>query len=82
MDLARITKDRLKEAQRNGYTAIITTFNADPLKPTWIFEKIEKEDFPQVKRELEQTYQLCYSITEALETIDDYPFIGMVNLPN
>lgn len=82
MELANITKERLVEAQKNGYTAIITKYNSNPLDPIWIFEKVKKEQFFQFSENLEVTYQLCYQISEAIDTVEEYPFIGKVTLPD
>ncbi|AIM39079.1 hypothetical protein ACFX5U_20605 [Sphingobacterium sp. SG20118] len=82
MELANITKQRLVEAQKNGYTAIITKYNSNPLEPVWIFEKVKKEKLFQFSEELNDTFQLCYPISEAIETVDEYPFIGKVKLPD
>lgn len=82
MELANITKERLVEAQKNGYTAIITKYNSNPLDPIWIFEKVKKEQFFQFSEKLNDSYQLFYPIAEAIETVEEYPFIGKVTLPD
>lgn len=50
MELANITKARLVEAQNNGYTAIITKYNSNPLDPIWIFEKVKKINFSNFQK--------------------------------
>ncbi|GEM62230.1 hypothetical protein D3C87_1176540 [compost metagenome] len=82
MELANITKARLVEAQNNGYTAIITKYNSNPLDPIWIFEKVKKDQLFQFSEKLNETFQLCYPISEAIETVEEYPFIGKVKLPD
>lgn len=82
MKIVDITKERLLNAQKDGYTVLITKFNSDPLYPTWIFEKIEKEKIESNKQKLNENYQLCYSIREAINTIDSRPFIGKLQLTN
>lgn len=80
MELANITKQRLLDAQNKGYTAIITTYNSNPLDPIWTFEKVKRERLKQYSEELTDTFQLCYPISEAIKTIDEYAFIGKVKL--
>ena len=80
MKLVDITKERLKDAQNDGYTVLITKFNSDPLYPTWIFDKIADEKIESNKKILNENYQLCYSIREAINTIDKRPFIGKIQL--
>jgi len=82
MKIVEITKERLMDAQKDGYTVLITKLNSDPLSPTWIFDKIENEKIERNKKELHENYQLCYSIKEAIRTIDNYPFIGRLQLIN
>lgn len=82
MELANITKARLVEAQNNGYTAIITKYNSNPLDPVWIFEKVKKDQLFQFSEKLNETFQLCYPISEAIETVEEYPFIGKLKLPD
>ncbi len=80
MELANITKQRLLDAQNKGYTAIITTYNSNPLDPIWTFEKVKREQLKKFSEDLTDTFQLCYSIAEAIKTIDEYDFIGKVKL--
>ncbi|MEH6307191.1 hypothetical protein RYH73_16205 [Olivibacter sp. CPCC 100613] len=80
MKLANITKEGLREAQNKGHTVLVTQYDSDPLEPIWIFEKVEEAQIPAYAEELHKTYQLCYAISEAVETIDAYPFIGKVYL--
>jgi hypothetical protein len=82
MELANITKERLVAAQKNGYTAIVTKYNSNPLDPIWFFEKVKKDQFFQFSEKLNDTFQLCYAISEAIETVEEYPFIGKVTLPD
>lgn len=82
MELANITKQRLVEAQNNGYTAIITKYNSNPLNPIWMFEKVKKDQLFEFSEKLNDTFQLCYPIAEAIETVEEYPFIGKLILPD
>ncbi|MDF2476363.1 MAG: hypothetical protein K0Q53_1799 [Massilibacillus sp.] len=82
MKLVDITKDTLINAQNQGYTVLITKFNSDPLYPTWIVDNIEKDKIEFNKKKLNENYQLCYSIKEAINTIDSRPFIGKLQLSN
>lgn len=82
MKIVEITKDTLISAQREGYTVLITKFNSDPLNPIWIFDKVEKEKIESSKERLSESYQLCYSIKEAINTIDSHAFIGKLQLSN
>jgi len=43
MKIVDITKDTLISAQKEGFTVLITKFNSDPLNPTWIVDKVEKD---------------------------------------
>lgn len=82
MGLENITKQRLLDAQNHGYTAIITKQNSNPLDPIWIFQKVKETELKQLSKKLNDTYQLGYSISEAIKTIDEYAFIGKVSLPD
>jgi len=75
MKIVDITKDTLISAQKEGFTVLITKFNSDPLNPTWIVDKVEAS-----KKALSENYQLCYSLKEAILTIDNRPFIGKLQL--
>ncbi|WP_293880379.1 hypothetical protein [Sphingobacterium sp. UBA1498] len=82
MKIVDITKDTLISAQKEGFTVLITKFNSDPLNPTWIFDKVEKDKIESSKKILSENYQLCYSIKEAIMTVDSRPFIGKLQLNN
>ncbi|MDM1296302.1 hypothetical protein HX021_18615 [Sphingobacterium sp. N143] len=82
MKIVEITKERLQDAQKDGYTVLITKLNSDPLSPIWVFDKIEQEKIERNKEMLHENYQLCYSIKEAINTIDNRPFIGKLQLIN
>ncbi len=82
MKIVDITKETLITAQNQGYTVLITKFNSDPLNPTWVMDKIEKDKIESNKKRLSENYQLCYSIKEAINTIDSRPFIGKLQLSN
>lgn len=80
MGLENITKRTLLDAQNHGYTAIITKQNSNPLDPVWIFQKVKESELKHLSDKLNETYQLGYSISEAIKTIDEYAFIGKVSL--
>jgi len=80
MKTVDITKDTLISAQKEGFTVLITKFNSDPLNPTWIVDKVENSKIESSKKMLSENYQLCYSIKEAIMTIDSSPFIGKLQL--
>jgi len=80
MKIVDITKDTLISAQKEGFTVLITKFNSDPLNPTWIVDKVESNKIESSKKILGENYQLCYSIKEAITTIDSRPFIGKLQL--
>ncbi|WP_411973716.1 hypothetical protein ACLCDV_11145 [Sphingobacterium sp. Lzh-3] len=80
MKIVDITKDTLISAQKEGFTVLITKFNSDPLNPTWIVDKVEKDKIEANKKTLSESYQLCYSLNEAILTIDNRPFIGKLQL--
>lgn len=82
MGLENITKRRLLDAQNHGYTAIITKQDSSPLDPIWIFQKVKESELKHLSKKLDATYQLGYSISEAIKTIDEYAFIGKVSLPD
>ncbi|MDQ1151070.1 MULTISPECIES: hypothetical protein [Sphingobacterium] len=82
MKIVDITKDTLISAQKEGFTVLITKFNSDPLNPTWIVDKVEKDKIESSKKILSENYQLCYSIKEAIMTVDSRPFIGKLQLNN
>ncbi len=82
MGLENITKQRLLDAQNHGYTAIITKQDSSPLDPVWIFQKVKEDELKNLSKKLHATYQLGYSISEAIKTIDEYAFIGKVSLPD
>jgi len=80
MELVKVTKEVLEDAQSKGYTAIVTQHNSNPLEPIWIFEKVKEDKLSQFEEDLHSSFQVCYAIADALKTIDEHPFIGKVNL--
>ncbi|NQD70811.1 hypothetical protein HP439_08790 [Sphingobacterium shayense] len=82
MKFVEITKDKLISAKADGFNAIVTSLNSDPFNPTWFFEKVPVGKFQKFQDEIANHYQICYQISEAIETIDESPFIGKLKIEN
>ncbi|SJN47689.1 hypothetical protein [Sphingobacterium sp. JB170] len=82
MIFVEITKDKLISAKANGFNAIVTSLNSDPINPIWFFEKVPTGKFQKYQDEIANRYQICYPLSEAIETIDELPFIGKLKIEN
>ena len=82
MIFVEVTKDKLISAKASGYNAIVTSLNSDPFNPIWFFEKVPAGKFQKYQDEIANQYQICYSLSDAIETIDDSPFIGKLKIEN
>ncbi len=82
MKFVEITKDKLLSAKADGFNAIVTSLNSDPINPIWFFEKVPVGKFQKYQNDIAAQYQICYALSEAIATIDDSPFIGKLRIEN